>query len=171
MYKGRGMGIQCDDSKEVSQRTSSLDYPGEVAARLRRDAVQTRLKIDTSNAIIETVKEAERAAGETVEEDSDLEEEEQRTRFLQRVLLDYLAVNGGEDDPIFLQINIFLQNIRMKSNIRLFSHDCFGLFWPFSYLRYFGPILNHFGPIKTMFNHFWETMKIPIYSLSQILDE
>ena len=80
----------------MSLRISSLDYLGVVAARLRRDAVQSRLKIDTINAIIETVKEAEEEAGETVEEDSDLEEEEQRTRFLQRVLLDYLAVNGGE---------------------------------------------------------------------------
>jgi hypothetical protein len=98
-YEGRGVGIECDDSKEVSLRISSLDYLGVVAARLRRDAVQSRLKIDTINAIIETVKEAEEEAGKTVEEDSDLEEEEQRTRFLQRVLLDYLAVNGGEDDP------------------------------------------------------------------------
>ena len=30
------------------------------------------------------------------DEEDDLEEEEKRTRFLQRVLLDYLAVNGGE---------------------------------------------------------------------------
>ena len=67
-----------------------------MAARLRRDAVQSRLKIDTIDAIIETVKEAEDEAGEEVEEDEELEEEEKRTRFLQRVLLDYLAVNGGE---------------------------------------------------------------------------
>ena len=67
-----------------------------VAARLRRDAVQSRLKIDTIDAIIETVKEAEGEAGEEEEEDEELEEEEKRTRFLQRVLLDYLAVNGGE---------------------------------------------------------------------------
>jgi len=84
---------------EVSLRISSLDYLGVVAARLRRDAVQSRLKIDTIDAIIETVKEAEDEAGEEVEEDEELEEEEKRTRFLQRVLLDYLAVNGGEDDP------------------------------------------------------------------------
>ena len=81
---------------QVSLRISSLDYLGVVAARLRRDAVQSRLKIDTIDAIIETVKEAEDEAGEEVEEDEELEEEEKRTRFLQRVLLDYLAVNGGE---------------------------------------------------------------------------
>merc|ERR550519_1972008 len=84
---------------EVSLRISSLDYLGVVAARLRRDAVQSRLKIDTIDAIIETVREAEGEAGEDEEEDEELDEEEKRTRFLQRVLLDYLAVNGGEDDP------------------------------------------------------------------------
>lgn len=74
-----------------------------VAARLRRDAVQSRLKIDTIDAIIETVREAEGEAGEEVEEDEELEEEEKRTRFLQRVLLDYLAVNGGEVSVLFIQ--------------------------------------------------------------------
>ena len=77
-----------------------------VAARLRRDAVQSRLKIDTIDAIIETVREAEGEAGEDEEEEEELEEEEKRTRFLQRVLLDYLAVNGGEvsvlSNPIYL---------------------------------------------------------------------
>ena len=48
---------------QVSLRISSLDYLGVVAARLRRDAVQSRLKIDTIDAIIETVKEAEDEAG------------------------------------------------------------------------------------------------------------
>ena len=87
---------------QVSLRISSLDYLGVVAARLRRDAVQSRLKIDTIDAIIETVKEAEDEAGEEVEEDEELEEEEKRTRFLQRVLLDYLAVNGGEVCVLYL---------------------------------------------------------------------
>ena len=70
---------------------------------MRRDAVQSRLKIDTIDAIIETVREAEGEAGEEVEEDEELEEEEKRTRFLQRVLLDYLAVNGGEVSVLFIQ--------------------------------------------------------------------
>ena len=62
-----------------------------MATRLRRDAGQSRLKRDTIDAIIETVK-------EMGEEDSDLEEEEQRTRSLQGVRLDYHAVNRGGDD-------------------------------------------------------------------------
>ena len=39
-------------------------------------------------------------------------------------------------------------------------------FGHFHMLCYFVPILNHFGPIIKNFNHFWETMKIQIYSLS-----
>ena len=83
----------------MSLHISSPDYRGVVAAWRRREAVQSRLKIDTTNAIIKTVKEAEEEARKTGEEDSDLEEEEQRTRFPQRVLRDFLAVDGGEDDP------------------------------------------------------------------------
>ena len=85
-----------------------------VAARLRRDAVQSRLKIDTIDAIIETVREAEGEAGEEEEEEEDLEEEEKRTRFLQRVLLDYLAVNGGEVSvlPILSKFCLHARNVR-----------------------------------------------------------
>merc|ERR1740123_1412392 len=96
---------------EVSLRISSLDYLGVVAARLRRDAVQSRLKIDTIDAIIETVREAEGEAGEDEEEDEELDEEEKRTRFLQRVLLDYLAVNGGEVS-VLLQHDIRVVYVR-----------------------------------------------------------
>ena len=96
---------------QVSLRISSLDYLGVVAARLRRDAVQSRLKIDTIDAIIETVREAEGEAGEEEEEDEELEEEEKRTRFLQRVLLDYLAVNGGEVS-VLLQHDIRVDYVR-----------------------------------------------------------
>ena len=72
-------------------RISSLDYLGIVASRLRRDAVQSQLKIDTEAENGEVVLEEEG-------EDKDLDEEEQRTRFLQRVLLDYLTVTGGQED-------------------------------------------------------------------------
>ena len=44
-------------------------------------------------------------------------------------------------------------------------------FGNFHILWYLGPILNHLGPIITIFNHFWKKMKIQLYSLSQILDE
>ena len=58
-------------------RISSLDYLGIVASRLRRDAVQSQLKIDS---IIASVKEDEVENGEVVlkeeGEDKDLGEEE-----------------------------------------------------------------------------------------------
>jgi len=94
---------------EVSLRISSLDYLGVVAARLRKDAVQSKLKMDMIDTIIDTVKEAESDNGD-IEEDpkfSKLDPEEQRTRFLQRVLLDFLTVSGGEDDPSTLSSRHF----------------------------------------------------------------
>ena len=83
---------------EVSLRISSLDYLGVVAARLRKDAVQSKLKLDMIDSIIDTVKEAENDAGDMFEDPkvNKLDPEEQRTRFLQRVLLDFLTVSGGE---------------------------------------------------------------------------
>ena len=82
---------------EVALRISSLEYLGVVAARLRKDAVQSKLKVDTIDSIIQTVKDAEEEQGEVEDEEFEkLDPEEQRTRFLQRVLLDYLTVNGGE---------------------------------------------------------------------------
>jgi hypothetical protein len=41
---------------EVSLRLSSLDYLGLVASRLRRDAVQSKLKLETIDTIINSVK-------------------------------------------------------------------------------------------------------------------
>ncbi|KAI8434987.1 hypothetical protein MSG28_003433 [Choristoneura fumiferana] len=58
-----------DKSMEMSVRVASLEYLGLVAARLRRDSNVTE----------------------------GLDEDEERTEFLQRVLLDYLAVNGQKD--------------------------------------------------------------------------
>jgi len=87
---------------EVSLRISSLEYLGLVASKLRRDAVQSKLKLDTINSIVRSVREAEEEQGLSNTSDAGdqvFEDEEQRTRFLQRVLLDYLTVNGGEDDP------------------------------------------------------------------------
>ena len=82
---------------EVTLRVSSLEYLGTVASRLRKDAVQSKLKVDMIDSIIQTVKDAEEESGEVEDEEFEqLDPEEQRTRFLQRVLLDYLTVNGGE---------------------------------------------------------------------------
>ena len=88
---------------EVALRISSLEYLGVVAARLRKDAVQSKLKLDTIDSIIQTVKEAEDEHGDMEDDEFEkLDPEEQRTRFLQRVLLDYLTVTSGE--VCFIQI-------------------------------------------------------------------
>ena len=94
---------------EVALRISSLEYLGEVAARLRKDAVQSKLKLDTIDSIIQTVKDAEEEDGEMEDDDFEkLDPEEKRTRFLQRVLLDYLAVTGGEVRSVF---KLFYQDL------------------------------------------------------------
>ena len=88
---------------EVALRISSLEYLGGVAARLRKDAVQSKLKLDTIDQIIKTVKDAEEEHGEVEDEEFErLDPEEQRTRFMQKVLLDYLTVTGGEVRPFII---------------------------------------------------------------------
>jgi cohesin loading factor subunit SCC2 len=97
-----------DRGTEMALRNSSLEYLGVVAARLRKDVIQSKNKVAFIDSIIRRVKEEEekespdvvsrskkKAAAAAVD---DLDPEEERTRFLQRVLLDYLAVNGGETD-------------------------------------------------------------------------
>ena len=91
------VGKFANKQTEVTLRVSSLEYLGTVASRLRKDAVQSKLKVDMIDSIIQTVRDAEEESGEVEDEEFEkLDPEEQRTRFLQRVLLDYLTVNGGE---------------------------------------------------------------------------
>ena len=46
-----------------------------------------------------------------------------------------------------------------------FVQGCFGLFWPFSYFMLFLAQIKPFWTNNNDFYHFWETMKIQIYSL------
>jgi hypothetical protein len=50
------MRLLLNAGTEVSLRLSSLDYLGLVASRLRRDAVQSKLKLETIDTIINSVK-------------------------------------------------------------------------------------------------------------------
>lgn len=87
-----------DKSMEMSVRVASLEYLGLVAARLRRDAVTSRAKLSTMDGIIRDIRAEEEKDGNNTENmTSGLDEDEERTEFLQRVLLDYLAVNGQKD--------------------------------------------------------------------------
>ena len=102
-------------STEMTLRISSLEYLGVVAARLRRDAVQSKLKIDYIDSIVNAIREEEEKEGEQPEKPeeakskdkkkkqkavNDEDKENERTMFLQRVLLDYLAVNSGDDQSM-----------------------------------------------------------------------
>ena len=137
---------------DVTLRVASLDYLGVVAARLRRDAVTSQLKVTTIDQIIARVKEEEDRDAPFLEDGTvpqlnaslengvsdrhssskkghskkkksssnsrdevssptkSLEEakddEEERCKFIQRVLLDWLAVNA-ESDPALLHARHF----------------------------------------------------------------
>lgn len=87
-----------DKSMEMSVRVASLEYLGLVAARLRKDTVQSRGKLATMDHIIKDIKAEEEKDGIVGQNAIDgLDSDEERTHFLQRVLLDYLAVNGQRD--------------------------------------------------------------------------
>jgi cohesin loading factor subunit SCC2 len=49
---------------EMSLRVASLDYLGVVAARLRKDAVTSQLKVDTIDQIIKEIQEEEQREAE-----------------------------------------------------------------------------------------------------------
>ncbi|CAH2073941.1 unnamed protein product, partial [Iphiclides podalirius] len=87
-----------DKSMEMSVRVASLEYLGLVAARLRRDSVHSRAKLTTMDAVVRDIRaEEEKDSGQSQTATSGLDEDEERTEFLQRVLLDYLAINGQKD--------------------------------------------------------------------------
>lgn len=86
---------------DMSLRVVSLDYLGVVAARLRRDSVFSHCKLNTIDQMIRDIKSEEL---KDVEEEShskkrqvETNTEEERTQFLQRVLLDFLAINAQGD--------------------------------------------------------------------------
>ena len=126
----------CDRSTEMALRISSLEYLGVVAARLRKDAVESKMKVDYIDSIINIIKEEEERDKQEDEDDPikehlrkqeekksskrkhnrgkkkeekekqeelneiEMDKEGQRTIFLQRVLLDYLAVSAGDEDEV-----------------------------------------------------------------------
>ena len=77
-----------------------------------------------------------------------------------KITNEYLnKLNLHKNQQIYFQMNIFVQNIQIYSNIRSFAQDCFRLVVHFHILCYFGPILNHFGPMMTIFKHFRKQLK------------
>ncbi|XP_014208560.1 nipped-B-like protein [Copidosoma floridanum] len=91
-------------NSDMSLRVASIEYLGVVAARLRKDAVSSQCKLDTIDQIIRDIKlEQSRDIEYDQVKDKDisgLSESEERVVFLQKVMLDYLAVNGTKDSAL-----------------------------------------------------------------------
>lgn len=98
------VGHFSNKSSDMSLRVASIDYLGVVAARLRKDAVSSHCKLSTIDQIIRDIKlEQQKDSDYDQIKDKEivgLNEDEERTVFLQKVLLDYLAVNGTKDSAL-----------------------------------------------------------------------
>ncbi|XP_026815896.1 nipped-B-like protein isoform X1 [Rhopalosiphum maidis] len=81
---------------DMSLRVASLDYLGVVAARLRKDSVTSQLRLKTIDSIIMDIRteELKDEDGNLMEEVQEVQDDEERIQFLQRVLLDYLAIRS-----------------------------------------------------------------------------
>lgn len=89
-------------SLEMPLRVASLDYLGVVAARLRKDSVTSHLKVSSIDQIIKEIKleEMKDDEGQVRGEIKPIKDEDERTQFLQRVLLDYLAIRGQNEPTL-----------------------------------------------------------------------
>ncbi|XP_076624009.1 nipped-B cohesin loading factor [Colletes latitarsis] len=98
------VGHFSNKSSDMALRVASIDYLGVVAARLRKDAVNSQCKLSTIDQIIKDIKiEQQKDSDYDQVKDKEitgLSEDEERTVFLQKVLLDYLAVNGTKDSAL-----------------------------------------------------------------------
>ncbi|XP_055384070.1 nipped-B protein [Condylostylus longicornis] len=92
-----------DKSIEQAIRLASLDYLGIVAARLRKDIVESRCKVNTMDQMIKSIKAEQEKEGDLDDKDSNivLDPDEERVIFLQNILLDFLAVNAQEENLIW----------------------------------------------------------------------
>lgn len=98
------VGHFSNKSSDMSLRVASIDYLGVVAARLRKDAVSSHCKLSTIDQIIRDIKLEQQKDSDYDQikdkEIAGLSEDEERMVFLQKVLLDYLAVNGTKDSAL-----------------------------------------------------------------------
>ncbi|XP_036224403.2 nipped-B protein isoform X1 [Bactrocera oleae] len=91
-----------DKSIEQSIRLVSLDYLGIVAARLRKDAVDSRYKVNVIDSMIRYIKVEQEKEGDLPSSNNKIElKEDERVEFLQKILLDFLAANAHVDNPIW----------------------------------------------------------------------
>lgn len=92
-----------DKTVDQALRVVSLEYLGLVASRLRRDTVVSRCKVNTMDQLIKFIKIEQKKEGDGDDNLSTIEidQEEERTEFLQRILLDFLAVNAQEENIVW----------------------------------------------------------------------
>ncbi|XP_076681942.1 nipped-B cohesin loading factor isoform X1 [Andrena cerasifolii] len=106
------VGHFSNKSSDMALRVASIDYLGVVAARLRKDAVSSQCKLSTIDQIIKDIKiEQQKDSDYDQVKDKEimgLNEDEERTVFLQKVLLDYLAVNGTKDSALAYARHFYL---------------------------------------------------------------
>lgn len=82
----------------MSLRTASLDYLGIVAARLRKDAVSSKLNEETVDDIISHINEDDEK--NTRSKSAELHGD--RTQDLQKALLEYLVYNAQNDPALMV---------------------------------------------------------------------
>ncbi|CAG9828593.1 unnamed protein product [Diabrotica balteata] len=88
---------------DMSLRVASLDYLGVVAAKLRKDSVLSRCKLNTIDQMIKDIKQEEQKdsdekVSKNKKKNNVVTNDHERAQFLQRVLLDFLAVNAQNDE-------------------------------------------------------------------------
>lgn len=110
-----------DKSIDQSIRVVSLEYLGIVAARLRKDTVEARCKVDTMDQLIKLIRQEQEKEGDNSGMDSiiEVDKEEQRTEFLQKILLDYLDVNAQEDNVAWSHAKHFYLTLWYRDIIKL----------------------------------------------------
>jgi cohesin loading factor subunit SCC2 len=92
-----------DKTVDQSIRVVSLEYLGIVAARLRKDTVKARNRVKTMDELIKCIKIEQEKDGEDSDDEKqfEIDPEEERTEFLQKILLDYLTLNSQEENPVW----------------------------------------------------------------------
>ncbi|CAH1960755.1 unnamed protein product [Acanthoscelides obtectus] len=87
---------------DMSLRVASLDYLGVVASKLRKDSVLTKSMLNTIDQMIKDIRQEEMKDNEETSKSKKKNNtsytEEERTQFLQRVLLDFLSLNSQNDE-------------------------------------------------------------------------
>ncbi|XP_034948394.1 nipped-B-like protein A [Chelonus insularis] len=97
-------------NSDMSLRVASIEYLGVVAARLRKDAVNSQCKLSTIDEIIKDIRAEQQkdADYEQLKQISEFTDDDDRTKFLQKVLLDHLAVNGTNDPSLIYARHFYL---------------------------------------------------------------